>query len=737
MIATQVAGKAARDALFLTNFPVSALPLVLIASAALSIVAVLITARGITVWGPMRVIPPLFFASGLLILAEWWLSARSVKPAAVMIYLHIAGIGSILISGFWSIIDEAFDPRTARRGIGSIIGGATLGGLFGGLIAERVGAQFGILWVLPVIAGLQLGCGLLLPRFAPHVGKAAEASIRSFFAPRRHDRSDESGFRVLRRVGYLRSLALLVLLGNVAATLIDYVFKARAAASFPDSGSLVRFFALFYSAASVVTLAVQTGMARRLLEGIGIANTVAVRPALVTAGGLIALPAIGLVSMGILRALETVAQSSLFRSGYELLFTPVVPGDKRRTKTLVDVGADRMGDILGGALIRLVILLPVAAAEHALVALAVVISLASLAVARALRSGYVHALEASLLHRADAVDATGLRTSASETFTGIDFSMTGGGIHVDEIRTLAGVRANETPAAAPDPDTAPTGPLTPVADGEVASLIELRSGNPGRVHAELNRARMLTPVIAAQATTLLAWDEVSGWAARALAKAAPSITGQLVDRLLDRDEDFAIRRRIPRILSTCPTQRSMDGLTAALSDERFEVRFQAARALARIHEQNAALTVIAGTIHAAVLRETRVDRSLWDEQRLIDEPDAGDAAGLIDASTQGRASRRMEHVFTLLSLVAPRVPLRIAFKGLLTSDVHLRGTGLEYLESILPREIWNSLHPLLDDTREPRGQARTHDEVLEELLRSSPSIDLNLREIRKSVEEAP
>ena len=40
IIATQVAGKAARDALFLTNFDISALPLVLMASALLSIVVV-------------------------------------------------------------------------------------------------------------------------------------------------------------------------------------------------------------------------------------------------------------------------------------------------------------------------------------------------------------------------------------------------------------------------------------------------------------------------------------------------------------------------------------------------------------------------------------------------------------------------------------------------------------------------------------------------------------------------
>ncbi len=93
----------------------------------------------------------------------------------------------------------------------------------------------------------------------------------------------------------------------------------------------------------------------------------------------------------------------------------------------------------------------------------------------------------------------------------------------------------------------------------------------------------------------------------------------------------------------------------------------------------------------------------------------------------------MEHVFTLLSLVLPRAPLQIAFKGLLTSDTVLRGTSLEYLESVLPKEIWGSLNPLLDDTRATAAAARPREEVLEELLRSNQSIELNLEEIRKRV----
>lgn len=742
IIATQVAGKATRDALFLINFDISALPLVLVASALFSIGAVLATARAITQLGPARVVPPLFLISGALLVAEWLFALRDIKPASVIVYLHIAVISSILISGFWSIINESFDPRTAKQSIGRIVGGATVGGLFGGFMADRIGTHAGILWVLPAIAALHVLCACLLFQFKTHSGAGEAHSFRSWFTAAKRPHTAESGFRVLRRVGYLRNLALIVLLANAAATLIDFLFKARATETFTNDANLVRFFAVFYTVVSVATLAVQAGMTRRLLERIGIANLVAVRPAVMTVGGLAALPVLGLVGLGVLRGVEAVLQSSLFRSGYELLFTPVVPNDKRSTKTLIDVGADRMGDVLGGLMIRVVIFLPMAVADHILVLLAVALSVAGFVIARALRRGYIRALEASLIDRAHVLDIkndpdTRMQSMLMESFTGLDLTMSGAGIRIDELRAAV----QKTPANEEDPavdelsPASPVLPSSPVADPEVASMIALRSGDARRIHAELRQSRALSPAIAAQVISLLAWDEVTGWASRALAKAAPSITGQLIDRLLDPNEDFAIRRRLPRILATCNTPRAYDGLVAALADKRFEVRFQSGRALARMHDQVPSLPVDKDAVYAAVLRETSVDRSLWQEQRLIDEP-AHNESLQIDDVLRARANRSMEHVFTLLSLVLPGAPLQIAFKGLLTSDAVLRGTSLEYLESVLPKEIWSRLSVLLDEPATRPATTRPQEEVLDELLRSNQSIELNLEELRKRIPPA-
>jgi hypothetical protein len=42
------------------------------------------------------------------------------RLVAAMLYLHVAVFGAPLLSGLWSLINERFDPYTAKRSIGTI-----------------------------------------------------------------------------------------------------------------------------------------------------------------------------------------------------------------------------------------------------------------------------------------------------------------------------------------------------------------------------------------------------------------------------------------------------------------------------------------------------------------------------------------------------------------------------------------------------------------------------------------
>jgi len=96
LTAQLVSGKATRDALFLTSLDFTALPVMLMTSAVLSILLVIAHGRATRGVHPGIAAPLSFAISGLLFLAEWAL--RPVAPAAtaVVVYLHISAAGPLL-----------------------------------------------------------------------------------------------------------------------------------------------------------------------------------------------------------------------------------------------------------------------------------------------------------------------------------------------------------------------------------------------------------------------------------------------------------------------------------------------------------------------------------------------------------------------------------------------------------------------------------------------------------------
>ncbi len=721
MIAFQTAAKATRDALFLSTFDVSALPRMVMVSALVAMAVALLAARWMTQIGPMRLVPPAFALSAALALVEWGLLGAFRRPVAVGFYLHYAALGAVLISGFWSVINERFDPRTAKRYVGRIAAGATVGGLLGGVLAERVGALLSMEAMLPILAALHLLCGILI------LAVPDRSRVRP--APRRsaaEEAPERSGLRVIAKTPYLRGLVALVMLATVAEILIDFVFKAQATGTFGGQDTLLRFFAAFYTGVALLTVVVQALGSRVALQRLGLTRTVALLPAATGLGSIGALAVPGLASASVARGAEQVSRNGLYRAGYELLFTPLPPEQKRATKTLVDVGVVRMGDITGGAIVQLTLVLTAAGVSTLLLGLAVGFSVLGVAVALRLRRGYVRTLERSLLSQAveleledveDVTTRTAVMHSAS-TLGLTDLRLPS----VPEVRE-AGSMVTPSVAPAPAADAAHSDP-------DMQRIAELRSRDAGRVRAAV-KGGPITPVFVPHVVPLLAWDEVVGDVLPALREVAHKVTGQLVDRLLDREEEFAVRRRLPLVLVAAPTERALEGLFRGLEDNRFEVRYRCGRSLVRLAELNPKLTVDKERTFAAVLREVAVDKGVWESHRLLDTMDDDEWAPMMDEVLSDRANRSLEHIFTVLSLVLPRQPLKIAYRGLHTTDRMLRGTALEYLETALPEDVRRALWPFLEDSRAKRRESRPTNEILENLLQSNQSIVINLEELKK------
>jgi ATP:ADP antiporter, AAA family len=168
-----------------------------------------------------------------------------------------------------------------------------------------------------------------------------------------------------------------------------------------------------------------------------------------------------------------------------------------------------------------------------------------------------------------------------------------------------------------------------------------------------------------------------------------------------------------------------------LEDRRFEVRYRAGRALVPMAESIPGLRADRERIFGLVQNEIAVDRGIWETRQLIDLPD--DEASPMEAELlRDRANRSLEHLFTLLSLILPRQTLRLAFHALHTDDRQLRGTALEYLETVLPEPIRARLWGLLETGDvHPRARGGTSEQALRALLASQETITLALTEARR------
>ncbi|HKB10983.1 MAG TPA: hypothetical protein VKD69_10025 [Vicinamibacterales bacterium] len=708
-----VSGKAVRDALFLTSLDLAALPAMLVATSACSILLVVANARAARRIRPATLVPASFIASGLLFVIEWMLRGDAPLGTAIAVYLHISGAGPVLASGFWLIASERFDPHTAKKRFGHIAAAGTLGGLLSALATERIAGLFGIPAMLPLLAVLQFFSAWFVRATATStaIGHAAVTSDLP-----RAGRS-RSALRVLSEAPYLRNLATLVLLGTTGAALVDYLFKAQALDAFGRGDNLLRFFALYYAATSLLAFALQTSASVAVLERFGLAFSAATPSGAMLAGSLAGLIAPGLGSLVVARGGESVFRSSFFRAGYELFYTPVPPDEKRAAKTLIDVGFDRLGDGLGGGLVRLAALVAPAWQPSAMLSFAIVCSAGALLAASRLNRGYLGTLEHSL------VDLS-RREGTLEAAVAIDVTAT--------IRPARAARHSPAPLPAERPiDPAPARrSIDPVLlDPAVRDMLSLRSRNRARVLEVLSRDDGLTPELVPHAITLLAWDQVADHALFALRKIAEEHVGQLVDAMLDPNQDFAIRRRLARVFSVCVSQRATSGLMFGLDDPRFDVRYQSARSLAAIVEKNPRVQIDKEAIVAVVLREVAVGRGVWESRRLLDGADV-DVHSTLDDFVRTRAGESLAHVFTLLSLVLPREPLQIAFRSLHTDNEQLQGTALEYLDGVLPAAIRQRLWPFIE-LRPVHRPTRPRDEVMAELLRSNLSIMLNLEELRQ------
>ena len=280
IIAQQIASKSLRDALFLVQYPVSMLPVLMIGAAVLSFGVAILMGRLMRRAAPAQIVPAMFVLSGALYAIEWLASGSFPRAVAVLLYAHTVTFGASAVSGFWSVINERFDPYVAKRVIGTIGAGATLGGLVGGIAVWQGAARLPLEAMFPALALINALCAVLLYRVSRPANESPTGTQKA------SPSSQEASASELEATPYLKNIGVFVLLSALGTSLFDYVFKAEAALRYSEGDELVTFFALFYTLVGAATFVVQNTLVRLSLVRLGLVKTMGVMPSFAVLFGL-------------------------------------------------------------------------------------------------------------------------------------------------------------------------------------------------------------------------------------------------------------------------------------------------------------------------------------------------------------------------------------------------------------------------------------------------------------------
>ncbi|WP_437691712.1 MFS transporter [Sorangium sp. So ce176] len=393
-----VVGRSARDALFLTRFPVTWIAPMWIVYGAASAVAALAYDRIARRMPRARLCVAFALFGAVTFALLRVLIGQEIRAAYLVFYIWseiIANFTGVLV---WALAQDLHDPRSAKRlfgliGSGRVVGTVACGFATGGIVTW-IGTEnllFVLIAALLAMASLTTQLARRHPLDRPPSG--AEELIEARL-PRME----------VWRSRYALTVALLTFLLFGVLTVGDYQFKAIALTAYPDRDDLARFMGFLYGAVGVLGLILQLGVTPRILRRHGVLGGLLAMPAAFTASTAALLASPTLVVASILKLSDNALQFTLHDATMQILFYPFPPALRERVRTLVSAIAKPLGYGLGALI--LLTLPPAAAAGPALVDEAAWLGLYSLplcavtiALVPLVRRGYFEAMRRTLMRR--------------------------------------------------------------------------------------------------------------------------------------------------------------------------------------------------------------------------------------------------------------------------------------------------------------------------------------------------
>ena len=281
----------------------------------------------------------LMFAAGMSIMPQDPWLARGF-------YVWYSVFNLLAISVAWSVLVDVFAIGQAKRLFALMAAGASLGGLCGPLLADRLVTPLGHAGLLALSALLLAASAIAASRVQrwrdlhPLPADASVPNVQPLGG------NPFAGALDVLRSPYLMGIAVFVLL---LATLNTFLYLRQAelvASVFPDGTRQTQVFARIDFVVQALSLLAQLFITGRLAQRLGVRVLLAGVPLLMAAGFLWLALAPTFAVFVVVMVARRAGEYAFIRPGREMLYTVVPPEQKYKAKNFNDTVVYRGGDAL-------------------------------------------------------------------------------------------------------------------------------------------------------------------------------------------------------------------------------------------------------------------------------------------------------------------------------------------------------------------------------------------------------
>ena len=302
----------------------------------------------------------IIFAVTCAVSRQFFMEEWDWVPIAFWIWANIFIV--VLVTQFWILVNDVFNPREVKRLIGFFGSGGLLGGILGGLLTGSLGRDIPDELLLIASGILILSVFVVNYIFIWQRKNKPITDKPNYLNKEKAKEPAKAGFidcfNTVRKNYYLKLLAVVVTLTFIVTTFIDYQSKTVISMKMLRIDEYTEFFGYFHAGLYVLPFLISFFVTSNLIKSYGIRIILLLFPLvlLLCFGGIYFLPFLGFALA--IKASDKSLSFSLNQYVRELLYIPVSPELKDKAKIFIDMFLNRFAKGIGALILLIFVFLP-------------------------------------------------------------------------------------------------------------------------------------------------------------------------------------------------------------------------------------------------------------------------------------------------------------------------------------------------------------------------------------------